>query len=300
MSDYKNAIKLFEAKNYKEAEKLFYNSLFTEDGSNAWCQYYLGCIYFISKDYSPMHEKWIIFINSDYFLKKKECAVYVLNCLNKSGYKGSEIAIKAEKLIKSLDVETKIVDNTNKADEGKEDIINETVERMMKQLKTDPKNIPVILSNFKEKGSELAQLVLNQNQKVLVESSKLYTSFFDHKEENQAEIGKLDSLIEQVEKLQGGSSSNTGGLDGPSTDYLNTTFGEFDKKVNELTSQIKKCETKIEAEKTTLALNNDKIKDTKEYLSKFGMEKKLYLDKVDEELMIDKSKFFYIFILNLI
>jgi hypothetical protein len=195
------------------------------------------------------------------------------------------------------------------AEERKEEIINETVLRnYMKQIKHDPTITPVVLSNFKEKGTELAQLVLDQNQKVLIESSKLYEKFFSIKEESQTEIIKLDSILEQVGELKGGSGgsgvSSGGGLGGSGADYINTTFGEFDKKVNELTSQIKKCEAKIETEKTTLSLNNDKIKDTKEYLSKFGMEKRLYLNKVDEELMIDKSKlfilfnFYYFFFLN--
>ena len=44
-------------------------------------------------------------------------------------------------------------------------------------------------------------------------------------------------------------------------------------------------------EKKKIEETNDKLREVNDYLHKFTLEKRLYLDKVDEQMIIDLSKF---------
>lgn len=174
--------------------------------------------------------------------------------------------------------------------------INETLERnYMKLLKHDDSNTPKFEAKFANSGAVLVDKILLQNVQVLEESSKLYEAFVALKEESQVNIVKLDSILEQVGNLKGGVGGGVvvSGTPGAELggDSLSITNSEFDKKLGELDFQIKKCDEKIEEEKKILELNSEKIKDTKEYLQKFILEKRLYLDKVEELPLREKSKY---------
>lgn len=175
-------------------------------------------------------------------------------------------------------------------------VINENIERnYLKAIKIEDRFIEPLREKFANNAGDLFEMILQQNQKVLVESSKVYEAFNETKEKTQNELLKLDTVLEQVSELKAGS-----GYKGPAVsggkyrheDYLSTTFGEFDKKLEELEKQIKTNNEKIDTEKKNLSITADKIKDAKEYLQKFVLEKRLYLDKVSEESMIEISKIF--------
>lgn len=162
----------------------------------------------------------------------------------------------------------------------------------LKPLKRDEKNEENIRDKYNTHGKDLVDLVFDQNKSVLVESSNAYDNFNNLKEQGQNCIVKLEAILEQVQDLKAGSGGGTsygGNIEG---DYLSTTYGEFDKKIAELDKYIVTCNNNIETEKKKKGINSDKIKDTKEYLTKFVMEKRLYLDKVDEIALREKSKFF--------
>jgi len=173
--------------------------------------------------------------------------------------------------------------------------IDETVERTyMKLLTFDAEKVQEIKDANTDKGAEIIEKIFTQDYNVLKEASKAYRNFVALKEESQDNVLKLDIILDQVMDLkaptQGRGEVRTGGQTSLDGDYLATTYGEFDKKSHELDAQIKKCEEKIETQKQLKATNAEKIKDTKEYLQKFVVEKRLYLDKVDEIPLREKSK----------
>ena len=172
--------------------------------------------------------------------------------------------------------------------------INENIERnYLKVIKIEDRFVNSLKEKFSNNGEDLFEMVLEQNQRVLIESSKIYNVFNDTKEKTQNELLKLDAVLEQVSELKAGNRNTGPSVDGGRfrhEDYISTTFGEFDKKLEELDKQIKSNNEKIEIEKKNLNVNTDKIKDTKEYLQKFGLEKRLYLDKVSEESMREICK----------
>lgn len=180
--------------------------------------------------------------------------------------------------------------------------INENIERnYLKVIKIEDRFIEPLREKFANNGEDLFELVLEQNQRVLVESSKVYNIFNDTKEKTQNELLKLDTVLDQVSELKAGNRYSGATVEGGKfrhEDYISTTFGEFDKKLEELDKQIKTNNEKIEAEKKNLNVNADKIKDTKEYLQKFVLEKRLYLDKVSEESMREICKLLKINLLN--
>lgn len=172
--------------------------------------------------------------------------------------------------------------------------VNENIERnYLKVIKIEDRFIEPLREKFANSGEDLFEMILEQNQKVLVESSKIYNIFNDTKEKTQNELLKLDAVLDQVSELKAGNRYSGSPVEGGKfrhEDYISTTFGEFDKKLEELDKQIKTNNEKIEAEKKNLNVNADKIKDTKEYLQKFVLEKRLYLDKVSEESMREICK----------
>ena len=149
--------------------------------------------------------------------------------------------------------------------------------------------------NYQNKNQNYSLLLklLTQNKKVLQESSKIYDSFLETKEKTQNEVLKLDLVLEQVRELR---SSVRGGVSYSGDIDLSIIFGTFDDKIRDLEDSIKKSDEGIQEEKKLKASNSEKIKDIIEYMNKFVLEKRLYLDKVVEEDIIDQSKKKYIYL----
>ncbi|MFO0515387.1 MAG: hypothetical protein ACK5YA_00895, partial [bacterium] len=149
------------------------------------------------------------------------------------------------------------------------DTINENIERnYLKVIKIEDRYKETLREKFAKNGEDLFEMILEQNQRVLVESSKVYNVFNDTKERTQNELLKLDSVLDQVSELKAGGRRTGPRVEGGKyshEDYITTTFGEFDRKLEELDKQIKTNKEKIDVEKKNLNVNSDKIKDTKEY-----------------------------------
>lgn len=179
--------------------------------------------------------------------------------------------------------------------------VNENIERnYLKGLKIEEKNIVQLKEKFAEKGDELIDLLVSQNNMVLSVASDVYESFVETKEKSQNELVKLDLVLEQVADLNAGSGEVRSQInyDNENDDISKIAFMEFDNKIEELNEKIRESENKIEKEKNKMKESNAKIKDTNEYLSKFALEKKLYLDKVNEILLREESKKFKILYLE--
>ena len=173
------------------------------------------------------------------------------------------------------------------------DVLNKNVERnYLKNLHFKEEVVDQLKRQFTGKGDQLIEYVLTQNKKVLQDSSKIYDSFIETKEKTQNEVLKLDLVLDQVRSLKStvrGGVTYTGDVD------LTLIFGAFDDKIRDLEDSIKKSEEAIQEEKKLKATNAEKTKDIVEYMNKFTLEKRLYLDKVVEEDIIDQSKKYYLF-----
>lgn len=175
--------------------------------------------------------------------------------------------------------------------------INQDVQKnYLRAITINEKNIPSYKKMFSQCGEDLFDLVIEQNKKILQVSSRMYDVFNEFKEQSQNGVASLDAVLEQIKELKAGSGSGSSrrARTNNSGDHLSITFGEFDRKNDELEKKIKICDEKIDAEKKSLSINNDKIKDTKDYLQKFSLEKRLYLDKVDAMALRNKSKLYKI------
>lgn len=172
------------------------------------------------------------------------------------------------------------------------DVLNKNVERnYLKNLHFKDDIVDQLKRQFTGKGDQLIEYVLTQNKKVLQDSSKIYDSFIETKEKTQNEVLKLDLVLDQVRSLKStvrGGVTYTGDID------LTLIFGAFDDKIRDLEDSIKKSEEAIQEEKKLKSSNSEKIKDIVEYMNKFILEKRLYLDKVVEEDIIDQSKKFFL------
>lgn len=168
------------------------------------------------------------------------------------------------------------------------EVLNKNVERnYLKNLSFKDENIDQLKRQFTSKGDQLIEYLLTQNKKVIQESSKIYDSFIETKEKTQNEVLKLDLVLDQVRSLRStvrGGVSYSGNID------LSIIFGTFDDKIRDLEDSIRKSDEGIQEEKKLKASNSEKIKDIIEYMNKFILEKRLYLDKVVEEDIIDQSK----------
>lgn len=171
--------------------------------------------------------------------------------------------------------------------------INENIlNNYLKALKSDERTIQNIKERVKDKGDVLVDKAIEQNNKVLYYSSKVYESMLDHFENSNNELANLDSLLDEIiEKMKSASFSGEGG---DSNKILNATMKEFDIKVDEMKALMKSNDEKIQKEKKYIADTNDKIKDVNEYIHKFTLEKKLYLDKVSEDELINLSKLIFL------
>ncbi len=171
------------------------------------------------------------------------------------------------------------------------EVLNKNVERnYLKNLHFKEEVVDQLKRQFTGKGDQLIEYVLTQNKKVLQDSSKIYDSFIETKEKTQNEVLKLDLVLDQVRSLKStvrGGVTYTGDVD------LTLIFGAFDDKIRDLEDSIKKSEEAIQEEKKLKSSNSEKIKDIVEYMNKFILEKRLYLDKVVEEDIIDQSKKYY-------
>lgn len=172
------------------------------------------------------------------------------------------------------------------------EVLNKNVERnYLKNLHFKDDIVDQLKRQFTGKGDQLIEYVLTQNKKVLQDSSKIYDSFIETKEKTQNEVLKLDLVLDQVRSLKStvrGGVTYTGDID------LTLIFGAFDDKIRDLEDSIKKSEEAIQEEKKLKSSNSEKIKDIVEYMNKFILEKRLYLDKVVEEDIIDQSKKFFL------
>lgn len=170
--------------------------------------------------------------------------------------------------------------------------INENIlNNYLKALKSDQRTIDNIKERVKDKGDVLVDKALEQNNKVLYFSSKVYESMLDHFENSNNELANLDSLLDEMIERQKQAQHNRGqGNNEDSAEFVKSTFKEFDNKVEEMKTHNKANETKIAKEKKKIEETNDKLREVNDYLHKFTLEKRLYLDKVEEQMIIDLSK----------
>lgn len=171
--------------------------------------------------------------------------------------------------------------------------INENIlNNYLKALKSDQRTIDNIKERVKDKGDVLVDKALEQNNKVLYFSSKVYESMLDHFENSNNELANLDSLLdEMIERQKQAQQNRSQGNNEDSSEFVKSTFREFDNKVEEMKTHNKANEVKIAKEKKKIEETNDKLREVNDYLHKFTLEKRLYLDKVEEQLIIDLSKF---------
>jgi hypothetical protein len=96
----------------------------------------------------------------------------------------------------------------------------------------------------------------------------------------------LEDIIEKSKKaswLKGGNKQTS--VKGEGEGIYELTLNEFESKIEEMNSHNKANDEKIVKEKKVILETNDKLKEVNEYINKFYIEKRLYLDKVSEEKM---------------
>ena len=169
--------------------------------------------------------------------------------------------------------------------------INENIlNNYLKALKYDERIIANIKERVKEKGDAFVDKALEQNKKVLVHSSNVYESMLDHNENSNNELANLESLLEEIiekskkaAKSKGNNKENS--INSLGDGVYEATLREFENKIDEMNSHNKANDEKIVKEKKIILETNDKLKEVNDYINKFLVEKRLYLDKVSEEKM---------------
>ena len=199
--------------------------------------------------------------------------------------------------------------------------VNENIsENYLKVLKEDHRTTEILKERLRNKGDVLVDMASVQNKKVLVHSSKVYEDLMDQYEQFNEKLIDLDITLEDVvikqkeavrnlieknkyylskknynsKPTKRPSSSNNKNYN---TGYSDLAIKEFDRKIEELKKLNKISEDKITLEKGRKDEYESKAKDVIDYTSKFNIEKRLYLDKVEEERLRDLSKKFIYFII---
>lgn len=193
--------------------------------------------------------------------------------------------------------------------------INENIsENYLKVLKEDQRTTDMLKDYFKFKGDELVDMSNSQNKKVLIHSSKVYESLMDQYESFNDKLMDLDTALENMVNSQKTKikslleankrnsnirhkNSNERNKQRPSASNNNIGLSdmaikEFDKKIDELKKLIAICEDKIILETKSMTDNEQKAKEVIDYTNKFKLEKRIYLDKVEEEKLRDMSKYY--------
>lgn len=193
--------------------------------------------------------------------------------------------------------------------------INENIsENYLKVLKEDQRTTDMLKDYFKFKGDELVDMSNSQNKKVLIHSSKVYESLMDQYESFNDKLMDLDTALENMVNSQKNKikslleankrnsnirhkNSNERNKQRPSASNNNIGLSdmaikEFDKKIDELKKLIAICEDKIILETKSMTDNEQKAKEVIDYTNKFKLEKRIYLDKVEEEKLRDMSKYY--------
>jgi hypothetical protein len=171
--------------------------------------------------------------------------------------------------------------------------INENIlNNYLKALKYDERIISNIKERVKEKGDVFVDKALEQNKKVLVHSSNVYESMLDHNENSNNELANLESLLEDIIEKSKKAAKSKGNRKGDSGSLsvegiYEATLKEFENKIDEMNSHNKANDEKIVKEKKVILETSDKLKEVNDYINKFLVEKRLYLDKVDEQKMRD-------------
>lgn len=170
--------------------------------------------------------------------------------------------------------------------------INENIlNNYLKALKYDERIISNIKERVKEKGDVFVDKALEQNKKVLVHSSNVYESMLDHNENSNNELANLESLLEDIIEKSKKAAKSKGNQKGDSSlaveGIYEATLKEFENKIDEMNSHNKANDEKIVKEKKVILETSDKLKEVNDYINKFLVEKRLYLDKVDEQKMRD-------------
>lgn len=170
-------------------------------------------------------------------------------------------------------------------------VINENIQNnLLKALNSDPKTIEQLKSDLKDKGDKIVEKTVEQNKKVLIHSSKIYESMMDNFEETNTQLINLETLMDEVLTETKNICLKGGNKDVSQDGLSDITAKEFEKKVKELQNQNKACQDKIEAEKKFISEYVDKLKEVNDYISKFNNERRLYLDKVVEDEIVNLSK----------
>lgn len=170
--------------------------------------------------------------------------------------------------------------------------INENIlNNYLKALKYDERIISNIKERAKEKGDVFVDKALEQNKKVLVHSSNVYESMLDHNENSNNELANLESLLEDIIEKSKKAAKSKGNQKGDSSlaveGIYEATLKEFENKIDEMNSHNKANDEKIVKEKKVILETIDKLREVNDYINKFLVEKRLYLDKVDEQKMRD-------------
>lgn len=139
--------------------------------------------------------------------------------------------------------------------------------------------------NPEEEG--LLEKYIEQNRTIMVHSLGVFEFHQKSKMKFDCELSRIgvlmDSILEEVQTLFIQQESKSRGIS-------NKTFIEFNKKIHDLESENEELKQKILLESKNISIILEKQNDIKAHTNKFSIEKKLNLDKVNEELMVKSSK----------
>lgn len=170
--------------------------------------------------------------------------------------------------------------------------INETIkETYLKALNVDDRTTETLKEKLKDKLHLVLDKIMDQNKNVLYHSSKVYENMMEAFDQSNTELYNLEQLVENLVDQQKKLIKRKPAKKQGNGDALQEiTFKELDKKIEELKKLNKINEDKISLEKKSIVEFEEKTKEVGDYINKFYVEKRLYLDKVNEEKLVELSK----------
>lgn len=176
------------------------------------------------------------------------------------------------------------------------------IKNYLKHIKDDEDKIDAIKEKLSNKGDQICDMIYEQNHNILYHSSKAYDYMSNQFEAINTELLGLEKLLGRI-NLQPNKRvtvtnfvSRSGGqqVRSSSEEMGSIPVKEINKRINEFDNLIANAEQNFKKEINMIKESEKKIKDDTEYITKFELEKRIYLDQVSEDKMRDLGKPYFL------